>query len=152
SQSQGQRSELSRWVVKRCKHGTIDRSADSASSVTTVLPVLASRMPGRDASKTSVTLLARLASLPPDQAAWCDLGDRYGPRILQWCRAWGLQEADMLDVSQAVLTKLAVQMSRFRYESGGSFRNWLRTLVERATIDLLAARGRVVGRGTAQTS
>jgi RNA polymerase sigma factor (sigma-70 family) len=109
-------------------------------------------MAARDNSKTSVTLLARLASLPPDQAAWCDFVDRYGPRILQWCRAWGLQEADILDVSQSVLTKLAVEMGRFRYDPAGSFRNWLRRLVERATLDLLSDRGRVVVGGTARTA
>jgi RNA polymerase sigma factor (sigma-70 family) len=109
-------------------------------------------MAARDNSKTSVTLLARLASLPPDQAAWCDFVDRYGPRILQWCRAWGLQEADILDVSQAVLTKLSVQMGRFRYDTAGSFRNWLRRLVERAALDLLSARGRIVVGGTGQTA
>jgi RNA polymerase sigma factor (sigma-70 family) len=109
-------------------------------------------MAGRDDSKTSITLLARLASLPPDQAAWCDFVDRYGPRILQWCRTWGLQEADMLDVSQAVLTKLAAQMRRFRYDPAGSFRNWLRTLVERAVLDLLSARGRSGGGGSERSA
>jgi RNA polymerase sigma factor (sigma-70 family) len=108
-------------------------------------------MAGRDDSKTSLTLLGRMACSPPDQAAWCDFVDRYGPRILHWCRAWALQEADVLDVSQAVLTKLAVQMGRFEYDPAGSFRNWLRTLVERAALNLLSARGRVVGGGTAQT-
>jgi RNA polymerase sigma factor (sigma-70 family) len=103
-----------------------------------------------DESKTSLTLLGRLASLPPDQAAWREFVDRYGPRIIQWCRAWGLQEADIFDVSQAVLTKLVVQLGRFQYDPAGSFRNWLRTLVERAALDLLSARARTVGGGTAE--
>jgi RNA polymerase sigma factor (sigma-70 family) len=120
------------------------------ATVSHAFPIIA--MAGRDNSKTSITLLARLACLPPDQAAWCDFVDRYGPRILQWCRAWGLQEADILDVSQAVLTKLAVQMGRFQYDPAGSFRNWLRTLVERAALDLLSARGRALGGGTTQTA
>ncbi len=57
----------------------------------------------------------------------------------------------MLDASQAVLTKLAAQMGRFRYDPAGSFRNWLRTLVERAVLDLLSARGRAA-RGGSQRS
>jgi hypothetical protein len=77
-------------------------------------------MAARDDSNTSLTLLARLACSPPDQAAWCEFVDRYGPRILQWCRAWALQEADILDVSQAVLTKLLVQLGRFQYDPEGS--------------------------------
>jgi len=108
-------------------------------------------MAAHDDSNTSLTLLARLACSPPDQAAWCEFVDRYGPRILQWCRAWRLQEADILDVSQAVLTKLLVQLGRFEYDPAGSFRNWLRTLVERATLDLLSARGRILGGRTEET-
>ncbi len=106
-------------------------------------------MPPRDDSKTSLTLLTRLACFPPDQAAWCEFVNRYGPRILQWCRVWGLQEADILDVSQAVLTKLLVQLGRFEYDPARSFRNWLRTLVERAALDLISARGRSARGGTA---
>jgi len=116
-----------------------------------VISVFSNAMVARDDSNTSLTLLARLACSPPDQAAWCKFVDRYGPRILQWCRAWGLQEADILDVSQAVLTKLLVQVGRFKYDPAGSFRNWLRTLVERATVDFLSARGRIVGGGTEES-
>jgi RNA polymerase sigma factor (sigma-70 family) len=108
-------------------------------------------MAAYDDSTTSITLLGRLASSPPDQAAWCDFVDRYGPRILHWGRAWGLQEADLFDVSQAVLAKLLVQMGRFQYDPAGSFRGWLRTLVERASLDLLSARRRIVGGGTEET-
>jgi hypothetical protein len=42
----------------------------------------------------------------------------------------------MLDVSQSILTKLAALVGRFRYDPAGSFRNWLRTLVKRAVLDL----------------
>ena len=107
-------------------------------------------MAADDGSNTSPTLIGRLACLPPDPAAWREFVDRYGPRIVQWCRARGLQEADILDVSQAVLTKLLVQLGRFQYDPAGSFRNWLRTLVERAALDLLSARARTVGGGKAE--
>jgi RNA polymerase sigma-70 factor (ECF subfamily) len=96
-------------------------------------------MMGPDQSKTSATLLGRLAASPPDQAAWSDCVDRHGPRILKWCSAWGLQEADLLDVSQAVLTKLAVQMRRFDYEPSKSFRGWLRTIVRNVANDAFSA-------------
>lgn len=109
-------------------------------------------MPARDESQTSLTLLGRLAASPPDQGAWNEFVDRYGPRIIGWCSAWRLQDADILDVSQAVLTKLSVQLRRFEYKPEGSFRRWLRTLVERAVVDLLASRRRKPEDGTAFVS
>ncbi len=104
-------------------------------------------MPARDDS-TSTSLLGRLALSPPDQAAWNEFVARYGPRIFQWCRSWGLQEADVLDVSQAVLTKLSVQLRRFDYDPSRSFRGWLRALVRGAVHDALAALGPACGAGT----
>ena len=106
-------------------------------------------MPAREESQTSLTLLGRLAASPPDQVAWNEFVDRYGPRIIGWCCAWRLQDADILDVSQAVLTKLSVQLKRFEYNPDGSFRRWLRTLVERAVVDLLAVRRRKLDASTA---
>jgi RNA polymerase sigma-70 factor (ECF subfamily) len=104
-------------------------------------------MTARDDS-TSTTLLGRLALAPPDQAAWREFVARYGPRIFQWCRRWGLQEADVLDVSQAVLAKLAVQIRRFEYDRSRSFRAWLHAVVRGAVRDAMAARGPAVGAGT----
>jgi RNA polymerase sigma factor (sigma-70 family) len=93
-----------------------------------------------DDSKTSPTLLGRLAISPPDQAAWNEFVARYGPRILLWCRAWGLQEADTLDASQAVLANLSVQLRSFQYDPSRSFRGWLRSVVRTAVRDALATR------------
>jgi RNA polymerase sigma factor (sigma-70 family) len=104
-----------------------------------------------DESKTSPTLLGRLAACPPDQAAWNQFVDCYGPRILQWCRAWGLQEADMMDVSQSVLAKLAVQLRSFRYDPARSFRGWLRSVVRNAARDATAAGLKLAGAGGTDT-
>ena len=104
-------------------------------------------MPVCDNSKTSPTLLGRLALSPPDQRSWNEFVDRYGPRIFQWSSARGLQEADALDVSQAVLSKLAVELRQFRYDPAQSFRRWLRTLVRHAAHDAMMARGRNLGGG-----
>jgi RNA polymerase sigma-70 factor (ECF subfamily) len=106
-------------------------------------------MPHRDDSNTSLTLLGRLAVFPPDQVAWADFVDRYGPRIVKWCRAWRLQEADVLDVSQAVLTRLSVRLRQFEYDPSRSFRGFLRKLVRDALKDAMAARGRGAGGGNA---
>jgi RNA polymerase sigma-70 factor (ECF subfamily) len=94
-----------------------------------------------------VTLLGRLRSTPDDPAAWAEFVDSYGRKILIWCRAWGLQEADAQDVTQNVLLKLARRMRDFRYDPGQSFRAWLKTLAHHAWQDFLTAQ-RKPGRGT----
>jgi RNA polymerase sigma-70 factor (ECF subfamily) len=91
-----------------------------------------------DPLKTSLSLLVRLRRDPKDQAAWSDFVARYGPRILQWCRGWGLQESDAQDVTQNVLLKLNGLMATFVYDSSGSFRGWLKTLTHHAWRDLAA--------------
>jgi RNA polymerase sigma-70 factor (ECF subfamily) len=108
-------------------------------------------MPARKDSRTSVTLLGRLAMTPADQAAWEEFVDRYGKRILQWARAWGLQEADVLEVSQQVLTRVYQRLPRFEYDPSRSFRGWLRTIVDHAAIDALGASRRDAGTGTSET-
>ena len=91
-------------------------------------------------SETSTTLLGRLALFPLDQAAWEEFVKRYGPSVLNWCRRWGAQEADALDVSQVVLSKLAVHMRHFAYDPSRSFRSWLRAVALNAWRDSLDAR------------
>ena len=91
-------------------------------------------------SETSTTLLGRLALFPLDQTAWEKFVQRYGPSLLGWCRRWGAQEADALDVTQVVLSKLAVQMRQFAYDSSRSFRAWLRAVTLNAWRDSLDAR------------
>src|SRR5262245_5800478 len=98
-------------------------------------------------STTSVTLLGRLRHDPTDQAAWNDFVARYGPKILQWCRRWRLQEADAQDVTQNVLLKLNGLMATFSYDASGSFRGWLKTLAHHAWRDLATERRRA-GVGT----
>jgi RNA polymerase sigma-70 factor (ECF subfamily) len=99
-------------------------------------------MPDDDPLKTSLTLLDRLRRDPKDQAAWSEFVARYGPRILQWCRDWRLQESDAQDVTQDVLLRLNALMARFVYDPSGSFRGWLKTLTHHACLDLAAERRR----------
>jgi RNA polymerase sigma factor (sigma-70 family) len=99
-------------------------------------------------SQTSSTLLGRLRRAPADQAAWNDFVARYQPRILDWCRRWGLQESDAQDVTQAVLLKLSRSMATFVYDRSRSFRGWLKTIAHHAWRDLVAERKRAgVGSG-----
>jgi RNA polymerase sigma-70 factor (ECF subfamily) len=92
--------------------------------------------------RTRSSLLARLGQDPADQAAWNEFAARYGPRIGGWCRAWGLQEADVLDVTQIVLLNLAARMRSFVYDPSRSFRAWLKTLTQHAWSDFVAQRQR----------
>jgi RNA polymerase sigma factor (sigma-70 family) len=112
-----------------------------------VADLLGNAMQERDESQTSPTLLGRVALQPADQDAWNTFVDRYAPKIVGWCRAWGLPGPDVEDVTQAVLTKLVVRLRRFRYDPSKSFRGFLRTVTQGALIDALAARGPIVPGG-----
>jgi RNA polymerase sigma-70 factor (ECF subfamily) len=101
--------------------------------------------------RTSVTLLGRLALFPLDQAAWAEFVRRYGPSVLGWCRRWGAQEADAQDVTQIVLTKLAVRMRNFAYDPSRSFRSWLREVSRNAWRDSIDARRPDSASGEADT-
>jgi RNA polymerase sigma-70 factor (ECF subfamily) len=79
---------------------------------------------------------------PANQAAWDDFVGRYGRTVYQWCRMWGLQEADAEDVTQNVFLALARQMQGFVYDPNGSFRGWLKTVAYRAWCDFLDGRKR----------
>ncbi|WP_422931568.1 RNA polymerase sigma factor [Singulisphaera sp. PoT] len=92
-------------------------------------------------SETSVSLLLRLRGTPSNQV-WSEFFRRYEPKIVSWCRARNLQEADALDVTQAVLVKLVERMATFHYDRGRSFRGYLKTLTHYAVIDVLNARKR----------
>jgi RNA polymerase sigma factor (sigma-70 family) len=99
-------------------------------------------VPEDHSSRTSVTLLGRLRQDPKDQAAWNDFVARYEPKILEWCRGWGLQESDARDVTQDVLLKLQRSLAKFAYDRSRSFRGWLKTLTRHAWCDVVADRKR----------
>jgi RNA polymerase sigma-70 factor (ECF subfamily) len=94
--------------------------------------------------RTSPTLLGRLRAAPTDEAAWAEFVERYGRVIYDWCRRQRLQEADAEDVTQGVLTKLAVQMRTFRYDPAKSFRGWLWTVTRNAVKDWCSTAARSV--------
>jgi RNA polymerase sigma factor (sigma-70 family) len=93
-------------------------------------------------SGTRASLLGRLRQNPEDASAWNEFVGRYGPSIENWCRRWHLQEADVQDVTQTVLVRLAVKMRSFVYDPERSFRAWLKTLTRHALLDLAETRQR----------
>jgi RNA polymerase sigma-70 factor (ECF subfamily) len=93
-------------------------------------------------SQTGTTLLVLLRD-PTDPQAWKAFVQRYTPKILGWCRQWGLQNTDAEDVTQEVLCKLAQQIRRFPYDrTRGRFRGWLKTVARHAWCDLQESRRR----------
>jgi RNA polymerase sigma factor (sigma-70 family) len=87
-------------------------------------------------AETSLSLLKRLKLRPTDEIAWNEFVERYGARILRWCRYWGLQHADAADITQTVLTKIARNIGRYDKDLG-SFRGWLKTITHHAWYDLI---------------
>jgi RNA polymerase sigma-70 factor (ECF subfamily) len=100
------------------------------------------RMATASNSQTSPTLLGRLRQSPNDPVAWEALVNRYGPKILAWCRQGGLQTADAQDITQDVLLKLARTLATFEYDPQRSFRAWLKTLTQHAWSDFVDSRRR----------
>jgi RNA polymerase sigma-70 factor (ECF subfamily) len=108
-------------------------------------------MRGATNSQTHVSLLLRLRQDPNDQVAWAAFVDHYGSKVLAWCRAWHLQDADAQDVTQAVLLRLAVEMRDFAYDPQRSFRAWLKTVARHAWAAFVDSRRRPgVGSGDTQ--
>jgi RNA polymerase sigma-70 factor (ECF subfamily) len=78
-------------------------------------------------NSTSESLLLRLKSAE-DQQAWSKFVELYTPLIFYWARRIGLQTNDAADLAQDVLTLIFEKLSAFDYQSGKSFRGWLRTV------------------------
>jgi RNA polymerase sigma-70 factor, ECF subfamily len=78
--------------------------------------------------QTSLGLLQRARA--GESAAWNRLVALYTPLAGHWCRAYGLQPADVEDVLQEVFLAVARKLPDFRAgpEGGVSFRAWLRVI------------------------
>jgi RNA polymerase sigma-70 factor (ECF subfamily) len=76
--------------------------------------------------------------------AWDEFTRQYRPKIYQWCRSWGVQEADADDVAQLVLVKLLKFLGGFEYDRAKSFRGWLKTVSRRVWSDLREQQDRVL--------
>jgi RNA polymerase sigma-70 factor (ECF subfamily) len=93
-------------------------------------------------SRTGSTLLTLLRD-PTDPQAWKAFVQRYSPVVAAWCRRWKLQNADVQDVTQEVLLKLAKHLSRFSYDPAkGRFRDWLLAVARNAWSDIRERRRR----------
>jgi RNA polymerase sigma-70 factor (ECF subfamily) len=77
---------------------------------------------------TSPTLLSRLKNTG-DQEAWSLFESIYRPLIRKYCARRGIQENDVDDLAQEVLTAVSQAIPLFDYQpSRGRFRGWLGTI------------------------
>jgi RNA polymerase sigma-70 factor (ECF subfamily) len=89
---------------------------------------------------TSNSLLLRLRQ-PGDEAAWQRFVSLYTPLLYHWACRKGLTNHDAADLVQDVLVTLVRKLPEFQYDSGKSFRAWLRTVTENRCRDVLRRRG-----------
>lgn len=102
-------------------------------------------MTGEDSQwQTHLSLLVKLREAPSDPSAWSAFVQRYEPLLHLWCREHGLQDADVLDVTQNILLKLARHMGSFVYDPAQRFRGWLRIVTRNTWADFVKSQGRVV--------
>jgi RNA polymerase sigma-70 factor (ECF subfamily) len=92
---------------------------------------------GVSGPQTSPTLLGQLRVNPTDESAWRKFVELYGGHIAAWCRAWGLQDADAEDVTQATLLRLVNALQSFEYDASKTFRGWLKTVAHHVWQDLM---------------
>ncbi|WP_353131273.1 RNA polymerase sigma factor [Parapedobacter pyrenivorans] len=87
---------------------------------------------------TSGSLLFRLKT--PDEAAWERFVDVYGPLVMHWirrrCEACGLPTDRRDDVVQDVFLSVRQYIGNFERQRTGSFRKWLRKIVNSRVIDV----------------
>ena len=93
-------------------------------------------------ARTSKTLLERLRVFE-DRQAWSQFLGLYLPMLQAWGRRFGLQDADVEDLTSRLLTKLVEAIPRFEYDpEKGSFRGWLKTVTHREISNLARERRR----------
>ena len=89
---------------------------------------------------THESLLLAVCTRPFDAEAWSRFVFLYGPLVVKWCRRYGLQDADALDVAQDVLLQFLKQAERFQYNRSRKFRGYLRKIVHSAWCDWVERR------------
>lgn len=77
---------------------------------------------------TPLSLLQQLRSTPSSRS-WGDFIDLYTPLLFRWANHAGLREADAADLVQEVFVVLIQKLPEFDYDTGRSFRAWLKTVL-----------------------
>lgn len=97
------------------------------------------------------TLLVPLLSSSGAEDAWSVFLGRYWPRIVAWAMRGGAGRDDAEQIASEVLLKLSCGRTLASFDRGkGSFRPWLRKVVERVAVNFLGKSRKTpgsVGRG-----
>lgn len=91
--------------------------------------------------KTRASLILRLRH-SDDQVAWSEFVEIYQPLIFRLARRKGLQEADALDLTQDVMTRVAKAIRQFDPHGAGTFRGWISRITRNLAIDFLRSKHR----------
>ena len=78
---------------------------------------------------TPVSLLQRIGDAPR-AADWERFVELYTPLLFAWAARAGAAGDDAADLVQDVFATLVEKLPAFRYDPAGSFRGWLRTVLE----------------------
>ncbi|NBY02528.1 MAG: sigma-70 family RNA polymerase sigma factor [Planctomycetes bacterium] len=82
---------------------------------------------------TSLTLLQKLRIQDPD--GWESYTKLYLPLLYKWLKNVGISDEDAQDICQEVFINTYTSLSSFEHHGTGSFRRWLRTIVNRRISD-----------------
>jgi RNA polymerase sigma-70 factor, ECF subfamily len=88
-----------------------------------------------DLPSTHYSLLRALAAGSGREQAWVRFDELYRPVIVAWCQRRGLQLADAENVTQELVLKLPEKLLSYDTDKG-TFRAWLKTVVNHAVTDL----------------
>ena len=95
-----------------------------------------------DQPKTRLSLILRLRH-PDDAAAWQEFVEIYQPLVFRLARSRGLQEADALDMTQEVMSRIAGAINRWDPDPDrGSFRGWISRITRNLVIQFLRSKNR----------
>ena len=79
--------------------------------------------------ETSLSLLDRIRETS-DPRSWDRLVGLYAPLLKRWVRRYQIQESDVDDIVQDVLSALLNDLPKFQHnQRTGAFRNWLRAIL-----------------------
>jgi RNA polymerase sigma factor (sigma-70 family) len=99
------------------------------------------------APETRLSLILRLRNAD-DVLAWREFVEIYGPVIRAMARNRGLQVADVDDVTQEVLARVAKSVERWEPDRDrGSFRGWLAAITRNLVIQSFRSRSRLPATG-----
>ncbi len=129
------------------RHRNVTNSGLFPSQLPSAITMTERNVPSSNGlDSTNISLLARVRS--NEGPAWEVLVELYAPMIYSRCRHhWSLSPPDAENVGQEVFKSVAKSISGFRRKREGSFRKWLRVIVDNKCRDHFRKKSVSVGLG-----